>query len=384
MKRLIPGRIEDRTTLGLMSGTSLDGVDISLIKFRRNYAVQESIHGYHRFPPRLRQTLLELASTKDVNKDALMLADKRLGDFYANSCVRFLRENGIKAENVDLAGCHGQTVFHNAPGPGKKSNVTLQIGIPDVMAQRLGCPVVSDFRTADVAADGMGAPLAPIAHFHLFRSARNSRMIVNIGGISNITYLPAAGKRLDVFATDCGPGNILIDSLARMLFDKGYDTGGKIASTGEPVSELETYLKRSSFLRRKPPFSLGREQFGSEYVKDVLTYARRHKISDRDVICTVSRFTCWCIKRMGVRFDEIDEVLVCGGGARNIFLMNTLRAMMPDSTVATTNELGVDPDFVESTVFALLANLTIDRIPGNLTRVTGARSNVVLGKITLV
>lgn len=384
MKRLIPGRIEDRTTLGLMSGTSLDGIDISLIKFRRNYAIQESIHGYHRFPPRLRQSLLELASAESVGKEALMLADKKLGEFYANSCIRFLKANGIESERIDLVGCHGQTVFHNAPGPGKKSNVTLQIGMPDIIAQRLGCPVVSDFRTADVAADGMGAPLAPVAHFHLFRSARKSRLIVNIGGISNITYLPAAGNRIDAYATDCGPGNMLIDSLARMLFDKDCDRGGEIASSGRPVSKLEAYLKRSSFLRRKPPFSLGREQFGAEYLKDLLTFARRHKISDSDLLGTVSRFTCWCIKRMGVRFDKIDEVLVCGGGARNIFLLDTLRAMMPDSTVETTNELGVDPDFVESTVFALLANLTIDRIPGNLTRVTGARANVVLGKITLV
>jgi anhydro-N-acetylmuramic acid kinase len=384
MKKLVPGRIADRITLGIMSGTSLDGVDLSLIRFRNNYTVHESVHGYHKFPPRLRQTLLELASSDNVSKEALMLADKRLGEFYATSCVRFLKSHGIKTGSVNLVGCHGQTIFHKAPRPGKKSNVTLQIGMPDFLAQRLGCPVVSDFRTADVAANGMGAPLAPIAHFHLFQSARKSRMIVNIGGISNITYLLAAGNRLDIFATDCGPGNMLIDSLARMLFDKEYDRNGKIASSGERVPELEAYLKRSPFLRRKPPFSLGREQFGAEYLKDVLTFARKHKISDRDLLRTLSRFTCWCIKRMGVRFEKIDEVLVCGGGARNIFLMDTLREMLPESDITTTKELGVDPDFVESTVFALLANLAVDRTPGNLIGVTGARSNVVLGKITLV
>jgi len=384
MKRLVQGRIEDRTTLGIMSGTSLDGVDISLVRFRRNYTVREYINGFYRFPSHLRKSLFDISSSDLVRKETMMLADKKLGEFYAKSSLRFLKTHGIDTDSVDLVGCHGQTVFHSAPRPGRKSNVTLQIGMPDIMAQRIGCPVVSDFRTADVAADGMGAPLTPIAHYYLFRDKHKHRLIANIGGISNVTYLPASDTPDKIFATDCGPGNMLIDSVSKILFGIDYDRGGKIASSGNVNKDLERFLKHNQFLRRKPPISLGREQFGPGFIEDLLQYARKRRISDRDILCTVSRFTCLCIQRIVRRLETVDEVLICGGGAKNIFLMDTLRQMLPGVRVSTTNDSGVDPDFVESTAFALLANLAVDRISGNLTGVTGARWNVVLGKITLV
>ena len=384
MKKLLPGRIERRTALGIMSGTSLDGVDVSLARFRRNYSLREHIDGYFNFPQRLRESLLELASSDSIRKTDMTLIDKQLGEFYAESVFRFLKRNGVSKRDIDLIGCHGQTIFHSAATPGKKSNVTLQIGMPDIMAQRFECTVVSDFRTADIAADGMGAPLTPIVHHYLFRDSRKNRMIVNIGGISNATYLPAAGTTEDILATDCGPGNMLIDSITGQLFGLSCDKGGEIAASGIPNVDLDRYLKRSPFVRRKLPISLGREQFGHLFVGDLLRFARERKVSNNDTLNTVSRFTCWCIARVARRFGAVDEVLVCGGGARNIFLMDTLRQIIPEVRISTTDDLGVDPDFVESIAFALLANLAVDGIPGSLIGVTGARRNVILGKITLV
>jgi anhydro-N-acetylmuramic acid kinase len=316
----------------------------------------------------------------------MLRADKKVGLFYLRSVAALLESGGGSGTSVDLVGCHGQTVHHLAGGVGKRArdSVTLQIGSPDVLAQGLGAPVVSDFRSADIAAGGRGAPLTPIAHFHIFDVSRCRQLVVNIGGISNLTYLPGDGDLSRVCATDCGPGNMLTDQICSELLGRQYDKGGAFASKGSVNGDLLSVLRSLPFLRRKLPLSLGREQFGADVVDQIILKARDIRLDRSSVISTVTYFSAYCIHRAAQPYRNIDRVLICGGGAHNIFLRDSLRELFKGIEVDDSSAAGVDPDFVESVSFALLANLMVDGIPGNLPQVTGAVKPVVLGKLTVV
>jgi anhydro-N-acetylmuramic acid kinase len=385
MRPLLGKQLMNRFTLGIMSGTSLDGVDLSLVRFKRNYSIAECRNSYTRFPSSLRKDLFEIVSSKVVSKEKLLRADKRLGTFYLKSARAFLRSHGAKAATLDLVGCHGQTVHHSAQGAGQATanNVTLQIGSPDVLAQGLGVPVVSDFRTADVAAGGRGAPLAPVAHFYLFNIRRTGQLVINIGGISNMTYLPGTVDVSDIVATDCGPGNMLVDQLCLRLFGKLYDRNGRIASNGSVNEKLYRFLRKMSFLRKRIPHALGREQFGDDVVGSILRYADRIGVEGDSVISTVTRFTAYCIARAARGCRKIDRILLCGGGTHNMYMCDSLQEMFPGARMHDSSVAGIDPDFVESIAFALLANMAVDGKPGNLPQVTGAAKRVTLGKMTL-
>jgi len=326
---------------------------------------------------------MQSASTDIVSKAELMTLDRLLGEFYLASALHFKHKLGKRLTSLDLVGSHGQTLFHQA-GTKRKQGVTLQIGSAEAIAHGLGSPIVSDFRSADMAVGGRGAPLTPIAHHYLFAAPRCRQAIVNIGGISNATYLPGR-KSIDyIQATDCGPGNMLIDQLSMKLFSKSYDKDGRIARSGSVDAGLLNYMKQMSFLKRKLPMALGREQFGNAAVDSLLRYAKSHRVESKSVISTAGYFTCYCIARNLRKYGELDRVLVCGGGSRNVFLMNLLSDMLNGVEVTSTACENVDPDFVESISFALLANLLVDGIPANLPQVTGASRRVLLGKITLV
>ncbi len=383
--RLHAKQLHDRNTLGIMSGTSLDGVDLSLVRFNREYAICEHKSHFTRFPPALRKSLFELAASPVLPKERLQLADAALGMFYLSSAQHFLRSIGSEMA-VDLVGCHGQTIYHRSAVANRspKRSRTLQIGSPDFLAQGLCAPVVSDFRSADVALGGRGAPLTPIAHHYIFSTRNSRRLVVNIGGISNATYLPGTGGLSDIVATDCGPGNMLIDQVCSRLFGRSYDRGGKLAAQGVVHKGLLRLLKGMSFLHRKLPLALGREQFGEPAANQIIDYSEREGIDRHSVLCTVTLFTAYCIARAARGLPRIDHLLICGGGAHNAFLTDLLLQSFPGIHLSTTAEHGVDPDFVESASFALLANLAIDRIPGNLPQVTGAAKPVILGRLTIV
>ncbi len=385
MRPLLGKHLINRYTLGIMSGTSLDGADLSLVRFKRDYSIAECHNSYARFPSPLRKELFEIVSSKVVSKEGLLRADKRLGTFYLKSARAFLRSLGAKAETLDLVGCHGQTVHHSAEGSGRAAadNVTLQIGSSDILAQGLGVPVLSDFRTADVAARGRGAPLAPLAHFYLFNIRRTGQLVINIGGISNMTYLPGTADVSDIVATDCGPGNMLVDQICLKSFGKPYDRNGRIASKGSVSEKLYRFLKKMSFLRKRIPLALGREQFGDDVVDSIVRHADTLGVDEDSVISTVTRFTAYCIARAARRCRKIDRVLLCGGGSHNMYLCDLLQEMFPGAKMHDSSVAGIDPDFVESIAFALLANLTVDGKPGNLPQVTGAAKRVTLGKMTL-
>jgi len=380
MKFSIGKKLHERLTLGMMSGTSLDGVDLSLVRFGRNYAVRECHNSYRKFPSGLRNVLYQIAESDEVSKQDLMQADRKLGEFYRDAAQGFIKSFGRSGMPVDLVGCHGQTVYHSGRGSG--TGTTLQIGFPDAIAHGLGIPVVSDFRSADIAVGGQGAPLTPIAHFYFFDRLRCRQLIVNIGGISNATYLPGTCSIDDIQATDCGPGNMLVDQLCVRLFGKAFDRNGKIARSGTVDRRLLRHLTNMSFLRRRLPTTLGREQFGKDVVELIISQAERLGIQKESVITTTSHFTVHCIAKVARKYGELDRVLICGGGSHNIFLRSQLAELLNGAEVKDTSVEEIDPDFVESVSFALLANLAIDGIPSNIPQVTGARKSVILGKIT--
>lgn len=382
MRPLSGKHLRNRLTLGIMSGTSLDGVDLSLVRFDESYRVVECHNSFSKFPSRLRESLLALASGDTIAKSSLLKADRDIGAFYLKSAIAHLGRLKKKPDDIDLIGCHGQTVYHHSKGSRNK-RATMQIGSPDILSQRLCVPVVSDFRTADIAAGGRGAPLTPITHYHLLNVPGTSQLIVNIGGISNATYLPGTRSLDDVMATDCGPGNMLIDQVCETLFQRKYDKDGKIASSGQVNDELLRLLTKMSFNRWKLPIALGREQFGDDVVRGILDKADDIGLDGKSIVATVSFFTAYCIARVARKFGLSERVVLCGGGSRNRFIRDSIGKLMPDAEITDSMIAQLDPDFVESISFALLANLTIDGHPGNLPQVTGADRSVILGKITV-
>lgn len=380
---IIDKPLEERLTVGIMSGTSLDGVDVSIARFRKDYRLAESINYYVPFPRKLKDRLLDIAGDDRLSKRDLLELDHELGLFYSKAVDKFLSTDSASGIIVDLVGCHGQTIFHSEISKRHVRAMTLQIGSAEIISQRLGVPVVSDFRSADTAAGGRGAPLTPLAHHYLFRMSGKSRIVVNIGGISNLTYLPSSCSIDSIVASDCGPGNMILDEVCRRLLGMDYDRAGKMASNGEVDERLLGHLKKMGFLRKKTPISLGREQFGLDVVDGILDYSDQYKIKTESILATLSFFTAYCIARFGSKFTDVTKVFVCGGGSHNISIMEMLADLFDGVVVTDTDDINIDPDFVESISFALLANLTVDGMPGNLPNVTGANRQVILGKITL-
>jgi anhydro-N-acetylmuramic acid kinase len=355
--------------LGLMSGTSLDGVDAVLAGAQgRGWRLLESSH--LPFPAKLRARLLDLHSpgSDELHRAALVANDLSL--HYAAVVRKVLLRAGIGARSVAAIGCHGQTVRHRP-----RAGYTLQLINGAALAEATGIPVVCDFRSRDIAAGGEGAPLAPAFHRAVFAHARLNRAIVNIGGIANLTRLPARGA---VIGFDCGPGNCLLDAWIGARRRRPYDRNGAWAASGTVIPRLLKELLSHPFLRRRPPKSTGRDEF------DLRWLARELKPGDRptDVQATLLEFTATTIARAVLAYGgNAREIYVCGGGARNRTLLARLAALLPRRQVATTAALGIDPQHVEALAFAWLARQAIKGRPGNLPEVTGARGPRVLGAV---
>jgi anhydro-N-acetylmuramic acid kinase len=354
---------------GIMSGTSLDGIDIAVLDIHDNkFDVVKSCT--RPYTNELRERILAVSNAVAHVGDVSRL-NFELAEVYAKA----VRRCGVPLSTIDLIGCHGQTVFHERAS-------TLQLGDGSVLAERTGVPVVSDFRTRDLAAGGRGAPLVPFVDFMLFRSEKLGRVALNIGGIANITAIPPKGSADDVVAFDTGPGNMVIDQLVT-LFTRGkktFDDSGQIASIGHVDRVLLNSLLRRGFYREKPPKTAGREQFGKEFVKDL----RETGLSFPDLIATATALTAATIATGIRRFVpyQVDEVIVSGGGVHNRTMMAYLQGFLPDSTLRTTDEFGVKSDSKEAIAFAILAYETWHKRPSNLPSATGAKKAVVLGKIS--
>jgi anhydro-N-acetylmuramic acid kinase len=312
-----------------------------------------------------------------------------LGEWLARAALALLRRTRVSTDDVTLIGSHGQTlhhlpVFRREPGVGAVRS-TLQFGAPAVIAERTGITTVADFRMRDVAAGGEGAPLTPYLHALLFRRVSSPTAVVNIGGISNLTYLPALGARGPVLAFDTGPGNMLIDGLMRRLTNERqtFDRAGRMAKRGKVHEGLLRTLLRHPFLRRRPPKSTGREVFGEPLVNDLLRLGRRPGVSSADLVATATAYTARTIAdARNFLPGQVGEVVVCGGGAKNPTLMRMLQAVWGSTPVRKVEALGWDGRALEAVAFAVFAYQAIRGVPCNLPSVTGARRPVVLGTIT--
>jgi anhydro-N-acetylmuramic acid kinase len=355
---------------GIMSGTSLDGIDVAIvdIRGRRMETVAFRSVPYSRA---VRQAVLNV-SNATTHTAAIARLGFQLGELYARAVIETCRRARVPLKSVRLIGCHGQTVYHEG------GVATLQIGEAAVIAERTGIPVVSDFRPRDIAAGGQGAPLVPYMDYLLYRHPRRGRIALNLGGIANITAIPAGATPEQVVAFDTGPGNMVIDALVRSYTGgkQSYDRNGRIAETGRLIPPLLDSLLRDPYYRRKPPKSAGREQYGKKFVD-------RLKGPARDLISTATVFTAATVALgIGLLRGAYHDLVVSGGGAHNPQIMAHLAAFLPHLALATCADFGIDPDAKEAVAFALLARETWKGRPSSLPSATGARHAAVLGKIT--
>lgn len=356
---------------GIMSGTSLDGVDVAVIDIHDMNWKPIGLKSTP-YPASLRNEILAVSDC-ETHTRAISRLNFRLGEVYANAVLKC----GVPLDTIDLIGCHGQTIFHEG------SN-TLQIGEAAVIAERTGKPVVSDFRPRDIAASGKGAPLVPFVDYFLFRHETLFRVALNIGGIANITVLPPGAKPDEIVAFDTGPGNMVIDTLVRIATGNSqqFDRDGRFAAKGTPDHAILKRLMKNKYYSQNPPKTTGREQFGVVFINRLLQSGL--SLSMEDLVATATKFTAATIADAIERFvpRAPDELIVSGGGVHNPILMGHLAAFLPSTQIRTSSEYGVDADAKEAIAFAILAYRTWNRQPGNLPSATGASHEVVLGKIT--
>jgi anhydro-N-acetylmuramic acid kinase len=351
-----------------MSGTSLDGVDAALVNLRRRPSLLGAV--FLPYPKELKSELLALHRPAKDELHRASLASIRLSKLYAKAVGRVLRKCRVPIRAVRAVGCHGQTVRH-APASG----YTVQLGSPAWLAERTGIPVVADFRSRDIAAGGQGAPLVPAFHAAVFRSSRVHRVIVNLGGIANLTDLPCVGP---VTGFDTGPGNVLLDAWAGAKFGSDFDRGGAVASRGRAVESMLRAFLADPYFRRLPPKSTGRDRFNLDWLRPFGPAKHRAE----DVQATLAELTARSIANAVARFcPGAREVYLCGGGVHNTDLVRRIALSLPEIAVASTARLGIHPDWVEAMAFAWLAQRRLKLRPGNVPEVTGADKARVLGAI---
>ncbi|MGZ4830569.1 MAG: anhydro-N-acetylmuramic acid kinase [Candidatus Angelobacter sp.] len=377
---------------GVMSGTSADGVDVAVVSIqgRGSYlSFDLLLHDYSEYPKAIRQAVLAAMNASHISVAELSRLNFRLGEFYAEAVSKAHKKAG--RTKLDLVGCHGQTLYHQgtaAPYLGKKIACTWQTGEGSVVAARLGVPVVSDFRPADMAAGGKGAPLVPLLDYAIFRSAHKGRIIQNIGGIANLTAIPAAAPPDGIMAFDTGPGNMVIDRLMQMLFKKSYDRDGAIARRGSVLQSVLEPSLDAAYFKLKPPKTAGREEFGGEYATAFLR--RCGRAAKPDVIATATALTAKSMSQALERFvltrGNYRDWVVSGGGTKNAALMDML-AQEADRLglwLKHSDDFGIPSQAKEAVAFALLAYQTWNGLPGNVPSATGAERAAVLGKISNV
>ncbi len=360
--------------IGLMSGTSMDSIDAALVDFSGSHPVLLSTHS-HQWPETLLQALLAAREVPDDELDTISSLDMQTADVFARACLQLLEKSSYQAQDIKAIGNHGQTIRHR---PDIKNPFSLQIGNAQELARLTGIDVISDFRTADIEAGGQGAPLAPAFHQAVFRHEDINRIIVNIGGISNITILPADINQA-VSGFDCGPGNTLMDAWICRQQQKSYDADGALAAAGKTDVGLLARLLMDEYFQLAPPKSTGFEYFNLDWLGEHVD-SETSVAGMQSTLCDLTATSI--IRAINLYAPDTDEIYICGGGAHNAVLMNRIQALSR-CPVETTETLGVHPDWVEAMAFAWLAYQNEHQRAGNLPLVTGAERSVVLGKKTL-
>jgi anhydro-N-acetylmuramic acid kinase len=373
----------DRVAVGLMSGTSADGIDAALCRIHGtgiDTRVETLAFVMTPFDSALRERVLAAGRAQVGEISALNF---KLGEVFAEATIKVIEYGGLRPEDVDFVASHGQTVHHH-PGGGDGERSTLQIAEGAVIAQRTGIPVVCDFRVRDVAAGGSGAPLVPYVDYMLFRDPVKTRVLLNLGGIVNLTIVPGGASLDEVIAFDVGPCNMLLDGLAELLLDRPCDTGGEVAGSGRPSQRLVDEILTHPFYAARPPKSTGRELFHDRFISSVLSSARRMGLTDRDTLASAALLVGTSVARaletlVTPRFRHPDEIVVAGGGVHNKAIMAGLESAFRSAAVVTSREYGIHPDAKEAIAFAILGNESLAGNPSNLPAATGARERVVLG-----
>ena len=378
---------------GVMSGTSADGINIALVRLSSSPGragtpgLHFLAHAEYPYPKQVRNAVLAAMNSTRASVPDLARLNFLLAELYADAVLVTQRRFHLKAE---LVGCHGQTLYHQGEAAkflGRKLAVTWQTGEGAVVAARLGVPVISDFRPADMAVGGKGAPLVPFLDFLLYRHSRVGRIVQNIGGIANFTAIPAGASADRVMAFDTGPGNMVIDAVVQRLFGKPYDRDGRIAGSGNVLDVVINDILRAPFFRRKPPKTAGREEFGREFTQEFIR--RCGRVDKRHIVATAAALTARSIadalRRFVVRRSETyRDFIVSGGGAKNPILMAMLANELHPLglQIHSSDEFGLPSEAKEAAAFALLAFQTWNRRPSNLPSATGARRPAILGKIS--
>ena len=375
-----------RLVVGIMSGTSADGIDAVLTRITGcglSTKMEQLGFYFQPFDTATRQAILKLCGGKSGGSREVCLLSTHLGRLYAEAVRHLLQKTGT--EKIDLIGCHGQTVYHipeEMPYLNTTIRGTLQIGDPSYLAEEFGCPVVSDFRIRDMAAGGLGAPLVPYTEFLLYRSESEDVALQNIGGIGNVTLLTAGCALDDVVAFDTGPGNMVMDALVSRMTEgrMAYDDGGRLAASGNVIPELLEWMLKDPYLSRQPPKTTGREYYGTNYVEKLLSLGNYPLV---DVLTTATAFTAESIALSLRRFARRlpSRLVVAGGGSRNPTLLRFLQQALPEVTVQTQEDLGLDSDAKEAVAFAILANEALFASCNNAPSATGAKHPVVMGRI---
>lgn len=385
---------------GVMSGTSADGVDVALCRIAPARVEGESPrlkmvgHAGFAYPKAVRAAVLAAMDAKAISVAEMSRLNWRLGGIYAEAVAKAEETFGVK---VGLVGCHGQTIYHQGVAAkylGAAVRATWQIGEASVIAERLRVPVVSDFRPADMAAGGQGAPLVPMLDYVMFRSAKVSRVLQNLGGIGNLTAIPAGASVDGVMAFDTGPGNMVIDGCMSRLYGREFDRGGAVARRGRVISAVVARVLEEGYFSALPPKSCGREEFGADFVSRFIASCKKAGAGDADVVASATALTAasvvgayrqfvWAHVGQRAPLAKV-EFVVAGGGAKNAVLMGMLRDGLEPLGVRVRlmEELGVSAQAKEGVAFALLAWLTWFGLAGNVPAATGASRGVVLGKVT--
>ncbi len=381
LKDLISGK--SKTIIGLNSGTSADGIDAAVIRVSGNgfKSKVEFIRGAtYKHSLKLKSRILKYAQPEFRDGVNWLKLDIELAEMFAKACLKVIKKARLRVADIDMIGSHGQTIRH-LPAADSQS-LSYQLGDPARIAAFTGITTIGDFRIADIASGGQGAPLTPIVNAILFGESRRSVGVLNIGGIANISAISYSDGKYRLFGCDTGPGNMLIDWLSDRLFNREYDSNGKIAATGYVDKTLASSMLKAKYYNIKGPKSSGREQYGARFAETFLHKAKARGLKKEDIIATASYLTSKavrkCVKLNGLKLDLL---ITTGGGTKNRFLMRTLEELLPDIEFRQATEYGFPNDYLEAVSFAILANETLCSNRYDLKKVTGSRQEIVLGKI---
>lgn len=379
---------ESRIIVGLMSGTSADGVDASIVRIKghsKNSKIELIYHYHYEYPSEIKELIHRLFDSESVSISLLSNMNFLLGEIFANTVIEAINKAGLSQNNVDLIASHGQTIFHS-PYPQELGNFcissTLQIGEGAVIAERTGITTICDFRVRDIAVGGQGAPLVPFADWILFTNKEFNRGVLNIGGIANITILPRDADIDDVLAFDTGPGNMVIDEIVRVISNGrlNFDKNGDIARKGKASSKLLEEALSHPYFALSPPKSTGREVFGRAFAISFYKRGKSLSLSDEDIVATATALTAVTIADSVSQFG-IEELIIGGGGTYNTYLIEQIKNLLPEIRIKTHEDFGIPNQAKEALAFAILANEVVFNSPNNVPSATGARKKVILGKV---